>query len=231
MSPGLIVALDDPDIIRAEELAESLSGRVAAFKVGLTLYAAHGPRALERVGRYAPVFCDLKLHDIPEQVARATAALAADGAWMLSVHASGGPGMVAAAVRAASKAPRPPLVAAVTVLTSLDASTLDLVGQGSDSAGQVTRLARLAVDSGAGALICSAWEAQGLRVALGPEIVLVCPGIRPAGSSWGDQARTATPAEAAAGGADFIVVGRPITEAPDPERACEQVLEELRSPA
>jgi orotidine-5'-phosphate decarboxylase len=229
-APGLIVALDHPDLAAAEATAGELAGMVHAFKVGATLFAACGPEALRAIGAHGPVFCDLKLHDIPEQVASAVAALSAQGVWMLTVHASGGPAMVRAAVDAAARSPAPPLVAAVTVLTSLSPGDLAAVGQGADPQEQVLRLARLATAAGVPALVCSAHEIAPLRAALGPGVVLVVPGIRPGGADHGNQARVATPASAAAAGADYLVVGRPITTAPDPREATTRILEELARP-
>jgi orotidine-5'-phosphate decarboxylase len=225
--PGLIVALDVPDLDRASTLARRLAARVSAFKVGLGLYAAHGPMAVSEIAACGPVFCDLKLHDIPAQVATATTGLGRLGVWMLTVHASGAARMIAAAAGAAAALESPPVVAAVTVLTSLDRGDLWAVGQSRDPGDQALRLAQLAVAAGAGAVVCSPAEAPRLRVAIGAEPLLVCPGIRPSGTAAGDQARIGTPAQAAAGGADYLVVGRPITEAPDPERAVEAILEEL----
>lgn len=224
---GLIVALDSPDLDESEELAGRLAGRVAAFKVGLTLFTGYGPEAVRRIGAHGPVFCDLKLHDIPHQVGLATGRLTELGVWMLTVHASGGSAMVAAAARAASTAANPPLVAAVTVLTSLDRDEMALLGLDMEPAEQVLRLARRSVESGATALVCSANEAEMLRGDLGPDVVLVTPGIRPAGAEVGDQARVMTPAHAKASGSSYIVVGRPITGAPDPAKAAEAILREL----
>ncbi|MGH2720697.1 MAG: orotidine-5'-phosphate decarboxylase [Actinomycetota bacterium] len=226
-APGVIAALDHTELAAAERAARELEGLVDAFKVGATLFAAHGPEALQAVGAHGPVFCDLKLHDIPEQVGSAVGALSAQGVWMLTVHASGGTAMVAAAAAAAAAVPEPPLVAAVTVLTSLDAGDLDAVGQGRDPLAQVVRLARLATGAGARALVCSAEEVGRLRTLLGPDVVLVVPGIRPAGSDHGDQARVSSPASAARAGASFLVVGRPITRAPDPRAAAEQIRAEV----
>ena len=220
---GLIVALDGDDLVAAESLARELSGTVDAFKVGLTLFAAHGPEALFEVGQHGRVFCDLKLHDIPSQVGAAAAALAAKGVWLMTVHASGGRAMVAAAVKGAGST----LVAAVTVLTSLDGEELSAVGQPGNPASQVSRLARLAVGAGAPALVCSPREVAAVRAEVGPDVVLVCPGIRPAGGGPGDQSRVATPAEAVAAGADYLVVGRPITQAGDPRAAAEAVRKEM----
>lgn len=225
--PGLIVALDDPDLAAAETMARDLAGTVHAFKVGAALFAARGPEALRAIGAHGRVFCDLKLHDIPEQVGSAVAALSDGGVWMLTVHASGGPAMVRAAAEAASRSASPPLVAAVTVLTSLGRDDLEAVGQGADVQEQVLRLARLATEAGAPALVCSAHEIAPLRATLGPDVVLVVPGIRPADADHGDQARVATPAGAAAAGANYVVVGRPITTASDPREAAAHILNEL----
>lgn len=224
---GLIVALDSPDLDESEALARQLAGRVAAFKVGLTLFLGHGPEAVRRIGAHGPIFCDLKLHDIPHQVGMAASQLTGLGVWMFTVHASGGSSMVAAAARAASAAPAPPLVAAVTVLTSLDRDELALLGVEAEPEDQVLRLARRSVEAGATALVCSANEVERLRQELGAEIVLVTPGIRPAGSDAGDQARVMTPALAAAAGSSYIVVGRPITGAPNPVEAVEKIAMDL----
>ncbi|MEA2533144.1 MAG: orotidine-5-phosphate decarboxylase [Actinomycetota bacterium] len=227
---GLIVALDDDDLVAAEGLARSLKGAVDAFKVGLTLFAAHGPEALFEVGQHGRVFCDLKLHDIPTQVRGAAHSLASKGVWLTTVHASGGRAMVAAAVEGAAAAGSSgsgTLVAAVTVLTSLDASELASVGFGSDPAAQVLRLASLAVSAGAQALVCSPQEVAAVRAEVGPGVLLVTPGVRPAGGDVGDQSRVATPAAAVAAGADYLVVGRPITASLDPRAAAEAIRAEM----
>jgi orotidine-5'-phosphate decarboxylase len=195
--------------------------------VGLTLFAAHGPEALFEVGQHGRVFCDLKLHDIPTQVRGAARSLASKGVWLTTVHASGGRAMVAAAVEGAAAAGSGTLVAAVTVLTSLDASELVLVGFGSDPAAQVLRLASLAVGAGAQALVCSPQEVAAVRAELGPGVLLVTPGVRPAGGDLGDQSRVATPAAAVAAGADYLVVGRPITASSDPRAAAETIRAEM----
>jgi orotidine-5'-phosphate decarboxylase len=226
LTTGLIVALDSPDLASAGAMASQLGPHVAALKVGLTLFVAHGPEAVKTVGAHAPVFCDLKLHDIPHQVELAAAELTRLGVWMFTVHASGGAAMVRAAVQAAG-ATGGPLVAAVTVLTSLSAPDLDDVGLDPDPGAQVVRLAKLSIAAGASALVCSPQELALLRSELGPEPVLVTPGVRPAGSDPGDQARVTTPAEAAAAGASYLVVGRPVTEAPDPAEAAAKIAEEL----
>ena len=227
MSTGLIVALDTPDLRAAEDLAKRLSGKVAALKVGLTLFTAHGPEAVRAIGAHAPVFCDLKLHDIPHQVGLAAAELTRLKVWMFTVHASGGPAMIRAAVDAAAGGPAAPLVAAVTVLTSLSAQDVRAVGFAGDPAAQVCRLGKLAVDAGAPALVCSPRELALLRADLGPDVVLVTPGVRPAGSAAADQSRVMTPREAAREGASYVVVGRPVTDAPDPAEAAGAISEEL----
>lgn len=224
---GLVVALDQPDLDQAEDLADKLSTERVAFKVGLTLFAAYGPEAIHRIGRHGKVFCDLKLHDIPQQVAGAAEKIGRLGVWMLSVHASGGASMIKGAAEALSRLPDPPLLAAVTVLTSLSSADLASVGQGAAAESQVIRLAILARRAGAGAIICSPRELKALRSAMGPEVLLVSPGVRPAGSARGDQSRTMTPAEAAAAGAGYLVVGRPITEAEDPAEAARSILDQL----
>src|SRR5438309_682072 len=224
---GLIVALDDDDLVAAEALARSLKGEVDAFKVGLSLYAAQGPEAIFEIGQHGRVFCDLKLHDIPTQVRGAALSLASKGVWLTTVHASGGRAMVSAAVEGAAAAGSGTLVAAVTVLTSLDASELDVLGVIGDPAGQVLRLASLAVGAGAQALVCSPQEVAAVRAEVGPGVLLVTPGIRPAGGDLGDQSRVATPGVAVAAGADYLVVGRPITAAPDPRAAAEALRAEM----
>jgi orotidine-5'-phosphate decarboxylase len=224
---GLIVALDGDDLVAAEGLARCLTGAVDAFKVGLTLFAAHGPEALFEIGQHGRVFCDLKLHDIPTQVRGAARSLASKGVWLTTVHASGGRAMVAAAVEGAGAAGSGTLVAAVTVLTSLDAAELGSLGVAADPAGQVLRLATLAVGAGAQALVCSPQEVAAVRAEVGPGVLLVTPGIRPAGGDPGDQSRVATPRAAVAAGADYLVVGRPITAATDPRAAAEAIRAEM----
>jgi orotidine-5'-phosphate decarboxylase len=195
------------------------------LKVGLELFAADGPaavRAAAELGR--PVFLDLKLHDIPNTVEGAARSAAASGASLLTVHASGGEAMVRAAVRGAAGRLR---VLAVTVLTSLDDDALAAVGLAGPAEQAVVRLARLAVDAGAGGIVCSPREVAAVRAAVGPEPLLVVPGVRPAGSARGDQARVATPAEAVRAGADVLVLGRPLRDAPDPAAAARAVAASL----
>ncbi|MDB5415061.1 MAG: orotidine 5-phosphate decarboxylase [Rubritepida sp.] len=224
----LIVALDTPDLARAEALAMQVAPAAGLLKLGLELFCAAGPPALERLRARAPVFLDLKLHDIPNTVAGAVGSLAPLGAAMLTLHASGGPAMITAARRAAELAGAArPILLAVTVLTSMDAETLGAIGVMDSPAQQVLRLARMAMDSGADGLVCSPREVALIRDALGETPMLVVPGIRPAGSAAGDQARIATPQDAVAAGADWIVVGRPITEAADPAAAARAIVSSL----
>ena len=221
----LILALDLPGLAAAEAMASRVLPAAGMLKLGLELFCAAGPEALARLRGLAPVFLDLKLHDIPNTVAGAVRALGPAGAAMLTLHAAGGPAMIAAAREAAETAgPARPILLAVTVLTSIDAATLHEVGVAGGPAQQVLRLARMAMASGADGLVCSPREVPLIRDALGEAPLLVVPGIRPAGAAAGDQARTATPAEAVAAGADWIVVGRPITAAADPAAAARDIL-------
>jgi orotidine-5'-phosphate decarboxylase len=197
------------------------------LKLGLAFFLAHGPAGVRAVTE-APVFLDLKLHDIPNTVAGAVSAVLPLGAAMLTLHAAGGSAMIAAARNAAEAAgaARPKLLA-VTVLTSLSAAALAETGVADSPREQVRRLARLALAAGADGLVCSPQEVAMLRQEIGPEPLLVVPGIRPAGSPAGDQARTLTPREAVAAGADWLVIGRPLTEAPDPAAAAARIAADL----
>jgi orotidine-5'-phosphate decarboxylase len=220
-SDRICAALDFPSWRDAEPFARAIAPAVGMLKVGLELFAAEGPeavRAAAAVGR--PVFLDLKLHDIPNTVEGAARSAAASGASLLTVHASGGAAMVRAAVKGAGGKLR---VLAVTVLTSLDADALAAIGLGGPPETAVVRLARLAVAAGAGGLVCSPHEVRAVRAAVGVGPLLVVPGVRPPGADRGDQARVATPAEAVAAGADVIVLGRPLRDAPDPVAAARQI--------
>jgi orotidine-5'-phosphate decarboxylase len=223
----LIVALDTADAAQALRWAQTLTPHAGLFKLGLEFFLAHGPAGVRQVTE-APAFLDLKLHDIPNTVAGGVRAVLPLRPRMLTIHASGGPAMVrAAAQEAAGVGAERPLILAVTVLTSLDQAALNAVGIAAEPADQVLRLGRMAVAAGADGLVCSPQEVAVLRQALGPKFTLVVPGIRPAGSAQGDQARTMTPREAVEAGADWIVVGRPITAAPDPVAAAAALLGSL----
>jgi orotidine-5'-phosphate decarboxylase len=216
----LIVAVDTSDLGRAEELGERLSGMVALLKVGLELFVAAGPAAALRMREHAPVFLDLKLHDIPNTVGRAARGAAALGSSMITVHALGGPDMVRAAVEGAAEGANgsePPIVVAVTVLSSL----------GGEGLASPASLAFEAVAAGAGGVVVSGPDVAAVREVVSPEVIVVVPGIRPAGHSGNDQVRVLSPGEALERGADYIVVGRPITGSEDPAGAARAVLREV----
>ena len=219
----LIAAADLSDPDRAEALAERLAGLVGFVKVGLTLFIAAGPGIVGRIRAHAPVFLDLKLHDIPHQVRGAARSAAALGPGLLTIHALGGPDMVKAAVEGAAEGAGslgldPPAILAVTVLSSL-------AGEGLASSAS---LAYEAVSAGAAGVVVSGEDVSEVRqIVLGPQALLVVPGIRPHGAPGNDQIRVLTPGEAMERGADYIVVGRPITEAEDPAEAARGVLREV----
>jgi orotidine-5'-phosphate decarboxylase len=223
----LIVALDFPDSAAALKCAEQLAGSVSWFKVGLELFLASGDsivRELKQRGH--SIFLDLKLHDIPNTVSSAIRSLARLEPDLLTVHAAGGRAMLTAAAEAARSLPRPPRLVAVTVLTSVDTAALAETGVPAAPVEQVLRLARLAADCGIDGMVCSPAEAAALHSAL-PQALLVTPGIRPAGSDAGDQKRIATPQFALAAGATMLVIGRPITAAPDPKAAAQAILADM----
>ena len=229
-APRIIVALDVPDAAAALALAARLDASKCSLKVGKELFTAAGPDLVRELARRGfRVFLDLKFHDIPNTVAQACAAAARLGVWMLNVHASGGAAMMAAARdavgRTAAEAGLPrPLLIAVTVLTSLSAGDLAAIGVNASPEEQVLRLARLAQAQGLDGVVCSAREAAALKRALGPAFTLVTPGIRPEGSAANDQARVMTPPQAIAAGADYLVIGRPVAAAPDPQAALDAIL-------
>jgi len=224
----LAFPLDFPDLGAARRGAELVAPSVGVLKVGLELFVREGPRAA-RIGEGldTDVFLDLKLHDIPATVDAAVASAAALGVRYLTIHASGGPKMVEAAVnRAAREAPDLKILA-VTVLTSLDESDLTAMGVPGGTGPYALRLAQAAYAAGARGFVCSPSELQVMRAALGPEVWLVTPGIRPAGASAGDQKRTGTPKQAILDGASLLVVGRPIRDSADPRAAAEAVVQDI----
>ena len=224
----IIPALDTGDIARAEALAATLAPHCGLLKVGLELFCAAGGPAVAAVSRHRPVFLDVKLHDIPNTVAGALRSLLPLKPAMVTLHAGGGPAMIAAARNEAENAGTDrPILLAVRGLTSTEAAALAATGVADSPADQVRRLARMAVAAGADGLVCSPHEAAMLRADLGPGPMLVVPGVRPAGSDVGDQARTATPADTVAAGADWVVIGRPITGAPDPAAAARAIAASL----
>jgi orotidine-5'-phosphate decarboxylase len=224
----LIVALDVPDAASATELTARLDGQCKWFKVGLELFVAAGPSVLKPLlKRGYSVFLDLKFHDIPNTVAGAVRSAASLGVRMVNVHAGGGPAMLEAARAALDGLADPPQLLAVTVLTSMDLAQVGAVGLDRSPSQQVELLARMSLTAGIRGFVCSPQEVATLRALTGPESVLVTPGIRPAGAETGDQRRIATPAEALRNGASYLVVGRPITKAPDPAGAAEAILREM----
>jgi orotidine-5'-phosphate decarboxylase len=226
----LAYALDFPSFALAEQGAERVADAVGVLKVGLELFVSEGPRAIELGRRLGcDVFLDLKLHDIPETVERAVAAAAAHGVRYLTLHAAGGPKMLAAAARRAERENTGLTLLAITVLTSLDSSDLQAVGVTGDPSQQVLRLAQLAHSQGIPGMVCSAVEVAALRAALGPRAVLVTPGIRPqASTGTDDQKRTGTPESAIRAGSSLLVVGRPIRDAADPAAAARAISDEIQ---
>lgn len=228
----IFAALDTPDLPRALEIARAICPHVGGLKVGLEFITALGPDAIRQiVALGTPVFADVKFHDIPNTVAGASKALAKLGASIFNVHCSGGEAMLRAAVEAGRSVDPNVKIIGVTVLTSLEDSDLDAVGQKTPARDQVLRLAELAKKSGLDGVVCSAHEILPLRKALGNDFMLVTPGIRPAGADLADQKRVMTPAEAVKAGADVLVIGRPITAAKDPGAAAKVIADELKAPA
>jgi orotidine-5'-phosphate decarboxylase len=221
----IAVALDAPDVETAALWAQAVTPYVSVVKVGLELFCRTGPSVVETVrgGTGVGLFLDLKLHDIPNTVAGAAKSVARLKPKYLTVHASGGADMVRAAVEAAPDV----TIAAVTVLTSLDERSLEQIGLAGPARDAVRRLAVLAVTAGAGALVCSPQEVAAVRAEVGPGVILITPGVRPAGSDVQDQARTATPEQALRNGADLLVIGRPITGASDPGAAAATIAASL----
>jgi len=222
----IAVALDAPDLETAARWAGLVTPHVSTVKVGLELYLRYGPEVVASIrgASGVKIFLDLKLHDIPATVTGAARAVARLRPDLLTVHATGGPEVVRAAVEGAPDT----MVAAVTVLTSLGPADLDRIGMLGPMSDAVRRLAALGVASGARGLVCSPQEVAAVRAEVGPDILLITPGVRPAGSSTDDQARTATPEEALRAGADLLVIGRPITGASDPGAAAAAIAAPLR---
>ncbi|MEU9832869.1 orotidine-5'-phosphate decarboxylase [Streptosporangium sp. NPDC048047] len=227
MRPAPIaVALDAPDLETAARWAALVTPHVSTIKVGLELYLRYGPEVIASVrgASGVDIFLDLKLHDIPNTVAGAARAVGRLRPAILTVHAGGGPAMISEAVQALPDTK----VAAVTVLTSLSEADLERIGLAGPSGDAVRRLAAMAVGAGAQALVCSPQEVAAVRGEVGPDITLITPGVRPAGSGSQDQARVATPERALADGADLLVIGRPITGSADPGAAAAGIAAALR---
>ena len=228
----LFCAVDDASLAGALRVAALLTGIVGGLKLGKEFFAANGPQGVRSVAQLdVPLFLDLKFHDIPNTVAGAVRAILPLKPVIVTVHASGGPDMLKAAVDAARESSNPPLIAAVTVLTSLDNNDLAQVGFSGDVADVVGRLADLAQQSGAGGVVCSPMEIERLRAQCGAGFKLVVPGIRPSGAESGDQKRVRTPSDAIASGADTLIVGRPITNAADPAVAARSIIAEIATAA
>ena len=241
MNP-ILVALDVDSAAKAIALANLLRGSVGGFKIGKQLFTAEGPAMVgELTSRGDRVFLDLKFHDIPTTVAGAVQSAVATGAWMVNVHASGGSAMMQAAAEAARHSAaalgrQRPLVIAVTVLTSMDQAGLAEIGVARLMIDQVVHLARMAQAAGLDGVVASPQEVRAIRLACGADFQIVTPGIRPLRQGSGqaanqqgkdDQARTLTPAEAIAAGSSYLVIGRPITAAPNPREAAEQIAASL----
>jgi orotidine-5'-phosphate decarboxylase len=234
----VFVALDLKDEARALDLSRRLAPHIGGVKLGLEFFCACGPRGVERLrdGATVPLFLDLKLHDIPATVAGAVEALAPLAPAFLTLHASGGPAMMQAAVAANAEAAhrlglaQRPRLLAVTALTSLDDDDLVAIGQIGPTLHQVRRLAALAARHGMDGVVCSPWEAATLRAELPPSMILMTPGVRPAGAAAGDQKRAMTPKAALAAGATHLVIGRPIVGDPDPAAAAARINADLRAP-
>jgi orotidine-5'-phosphate decarboxylase len=222
----ILCAIDTPELSRARTLITAVSGAVGGVKLGLEFFAAHGSDGVRQAASgQANIFLDLKLHDIPNTVAGAVRAALALDPLLLTLHAAGGAAMLRAAVEA--RGSRRTKLLAVTVLTSLDDVDLTATGQMGPAAAQVRRLALLAQSAGVDGVVCSPQEVAMLRAACGQDFLLVVPGIRPAGAAIGDQKRVQTPRAAIEAGADYLVIGRPITEAADPAAAARAIFAEL----
>ncbi len=227
-------AIDTTDLDVGAALAVALTGAVGGLKLGKEFFTRHGPDGVRRLtsAQELPLFLDLKFHDIPNTVAGAIRAACPMSPYLITIHAAGGPAMIAAAAEAATQGAEAagvgrPNILAVTVLTSMDQADLVAVGVNDTPSDQVRRLAALAQQNGADGVVCSPLEIEVLRADLGPDFLLVVPGIRPAGSNQGDQKRVMTPAEAMARGASHLVIGRPITQAADPATAARAIAAEL----
>lgn len=224
----LIIALDFADSRAALDLVGKLDPALCRVKIGKEMFTRYGPDLVKQIGKAGfEIFLDLKFHDIPNTVAGAVAAAADLGVWMVNVHAGGGRVMMEAARKSLGEKPSTLLIA-VTVLTSMSAQDLAETGVQAAPELQVVRLATLARDSGMHGVVCSAREITPLRQEVGNEFLLVTPGIRPAGDNAGDQKRTETPASAIALGSDYLVIGRPVTQASDPLAKLKSILQEIQ---
>ncbi|MEC9413322.1 MAG: orotidine-5'-phosphate decarboxylase [Pseudomonadota bacterium] len=226
--PRIIVALDYATANDALQMADQIDPKRARVKVGKELFTRSGPSVVtDLVSRGFDVFLDLKYHDIPHTVAKACAAAADLGVWMLNVHTLGGAAMMEAAREAVDSASTQPILIGVTLLTSMDQTTFEQIGLSGKMSDTVIRLAKMAKSSGLDGVVCSAQEASALRENLGEAFQLITPGIRPAGSDVGDQHRIMTPKQAIEAGSHYLVIGRPITAASDPMQALADIEKSL----
>ncbi len=231
-SSPIVVAMDFPEAESCLQLASQLTPEHCRLKVGKELFTVAGPQLVEQLmSQGFDVFLDLKYHDIPNTVAKSVKAAADLGVWMVNVHASGGRRMLEAAREAVESSSNNPLLIAVTVLTSMTAEDLVDIGLDTDPQAQVLRLARLTQSAGLDGVVCSAREASLLKSEFGDDFCLVTPGIRPADSVADDQRRVVTPVDAIKNGSDYLVIGRPITQAVNPAQACEAVYTSLKAVA
>lgn len=227
ISNKIFCAIDTTNLDFALQLASKLKGLIGGVKLGKEFFAAHGPAGVAQISRIGHrIFLDIKLHDIPNTVAGAIHAVTDLGCFMLTIHASGGPSMIEAAVEARGKSATPKILA-VTVLTSLNDHDLEAVGQCNPVRDQVIRLARIAKACGVDGIVSSPQEVSALREAMGSDVDLVVPGIRPNWASADDQKRIMTPLKAVRAGADYLVIGRPITRADDPAEAARLIADEM----
>jgi len=217
LDPKIIVALDFESVQAARQLTAQLDAALCRVKVGKELFTRAGPSFVEElIKNDFDVFLDLKFHDIPNTVAKACTAAADLGVWMVNVHALGGRKMMSAAVEAMQSSTHKPLLIAVTILTSLSGADIHEIGLGGELSDNVNTLASLAKEAGLDGVVCSPMEAQGLRNAFGTDFKLITPGVRPEGSATDDQKRIMTPTDAISAGSNYLVIGRPITQAENP---------------
>ena len=226
MENKIIIPLD-LDYKDALKLAKLLDPKICRMKIGNQLFTSSGPKVVKELHQLGfDVFLDLKFHDIPNTVHEAVKSAADLGVWMVNVHASGGKQMLEASKKALQQFSNPPLLIAVTVLTSLSQEFLSEIGL-DNLDDQVFRLTRMAKESGLDGVVCSASDAESVKKEFGEEFLTVTPGIRPSGSSLDDQSRVSTPSEAIASGSDYLVIGRPITGSEDPKKALEEIYKEI----
>ncbi len=227
-NPRILVALDFDDLNSCLALVNKLDPSLCRLKVGKELFTAYGPSVVERLREKGfDIFLDLKFHDIPTTVAKALKAVSNLGVWMVNVHASGGARMLDAASEALANAAERPLLIAVTVLTSMESSDLAAVGVVDEALVQAKRLARLAHQSGLDGVVCSAHEVETIKQSCHSDFLCVTPGIRPLSAAVGDQRRVMTPSQAVSKGSDYLVIGRPVTQADDPRLVLTNIAKEI----